>query len=115
MKDDNYFKKLMVLGIGGVMLTNASYYIGSYKGFHEGKIRGKEETIELLDMERYDAHQNAKYAGSLERQNEILRNAETVKRTFELLDKNGYFERVSDDTYKSAFPNRDKLKKQREK
>lgn len=102
---DNFGKIALATALVTGISTGA-YLFGNYKGFQEGKIRGKDEIIELLEMERYDAHQNAKYAGSLERQNETLKDAESIKRTLELLDKKGYFKGVSEDTYKHEFPNR---------
>lgn len=82
--------------------------MGSYSGFIYGRLIEREKIIIDLTIERYDAHQNAKFASDSERQDEILKDAEAINRTFRIFKEKRYFDGLPNRVYESAFPNKDK-------
>lgn len=95
------------LGLGlvtiGIVLN--LYIVGKNDGIKIGRIKEREKTIMLLVDEKYDLRQNAKFAKSLSEQDSILNDIGIIDRTFNILDRRGYFDNISSEVTKSAFPN----------
>lgn len=89
-------RKKLLTGLSAIILTAVpSFLVGRSKGFDEGFVKGKEEIITGLSMQRYDIQQAAKFAGSTKEQEEVLKNAGAINQTLRDLYQRGYFSNIS--------------------
>ncbi len=65
----------IILGSIFAGLAAVSYQIGKEKGERIGTEQRTAEIIEYLELDKYDALQSAKYAGTSKKQDEILKQA----------------------------------------
>lgn len=72
-----------LIGIGALGVVILSYCVGYFIGSENAQRYERKEIIEFLEMEKYDARQNAKYAGTAEKQDELLNYADSLNKFLE--------------------------------
>jgi len=83
----------------------AGIAIGSYQmGKETGKRIGKEEIVNTLIYERYDHSQQAKYANSLQEQEEILEVPGAITHVFDVLKYRGMLDDLSESVKEKVSP-----------
>lgn len=96
----NRLGRILVYGIA----ISGVYYLGKYNGFEEGEVKGKEDIVMSLALDRHDAQYDARFSMSSQEQDEIIEYSGSITNVFDLLRRRGHFEDLSHVVRNAAFP-----------